>query len=66
MMSQMDLGVQALGASPFKTAELYGYSTDLRSLTQGRATFNTTFSSYQPVPENVQKELVEQLEIVEV
>ena len=47
-------------------AELYGYSTDLRSLTQGRATFNTTFSSYQPVPENVQKELVEQLEIVEV
>jgi elongation factor G len=47
-------------------AELYGYSTDLRSLTQGRATFNTAFSSYQPVPANVQKELVEQLEIVEV
>ncbi|TDI73043.1 MAG: elongation factor G [Bacteroidetes bacterium] len=41
-------------------AELYGYSTDLRSLTQGRATFNTTFSSYQPVPANVQKELVNQ------
>ena len=47
-------------------AELYGYSTDLRSLTQGRATFNTTFSSYQPVPTNVQMELVKQLEIVEV
>jgi elongation factor G len=41
-------------------AELYGYSTDLRSLTQGRATFNTTFSSYQPVPANVQKGLVNQ------
>jgi elongation factor G len=41
-------------------AELYGYSTDLRSLTQGRATFNTAFSSYQPVPANVQKGLVNQ------
>ena len=39
-------------------AELYGYSTDLRSLTQGRATFRSSFSSYQPVPVNVQKELV--------
>lgn len=41
-------------------AELYGFSTDLRSLTQGRATFNSSFSSYQPVPANVQKELVNQ------
>lgn len=47
-------------------AELYGYSTDLRSLTQGRATFSTSFSSYQPVPSNVQMELVQQLEKVEV
>ncbi|GAA4323393.1 elongation factor G [Pontixanthobacter gangjinensis] len=39
-------------------AELYGYSTDLRSLTQGRATFRSSFSTYQPVPANVQKELV--------
>lgn len=38
--------------------ELYGFSTDLRSLTQGRATFKTTFSAYQPVPTNVQKEMV--------
>lgn len=47
-------------------AELYGYSTDLRSLTQGKATFSTKFYSYQPVPSNVQMELVKQLEIVEV
>jgi elongation factor G len=39
-------------------AELYGYSTDLRSITQGRATFSTSFSSYQPVPSNVQNELI--------
>ena len=39
-------------------AELYGYSTDLRSLTQGRATFSSVFSSYQPVPHNIQEELI--------
>ncbi|AVR46351.1 elongation factor G [Christiangramia fulva] len=39
-------------------AELFGYSTDLRSLTQGRATFKSSFSSYQPVPTNIQNELV--------
>lgn len=39
-------------------SELYGYSTNLRSLTQGRATFMSEFSSYQPVPPNVQKDLV--------
>ncbi len=38
--------------------ELFGYSTDLRSLTQGRATFSTKFSAYQAVPTNVQKQLV--------
>jgi elongation factor G len=39
-------------------SELYGYSTGLRSLTQGKATFSSVFSSYQPVPQNIQKELV--------
>jgi len=47
-------------------AELFGYSTDLRSLTQGRATFSSTFSSYQPVPNNVQQQLVKQVETEEV
>lgn len=40
-------------------AELYGFSTDLRSLTQGRATFKSAFSGFQPVPTHVQKDLVE-------
>ncbi len=39
-------------------AELYNFSTDLRSLTQGRATFKSSFSMYQAVPANIQKELV--------
>jgi len=41
-------------------AELYGFSTDLRSLTQGKATFKSTFSGYQSVPTNVQRDLVNQ------
>jgi len=41
-------------------AELYGYSTNLRSLTQGRATFSSEFSSFMPVPFNIQEELIKQ------
>jgi elongation factor G len=41
-------------------AELYGYSTNLRSMTRGRATFNSVFSSFQAVPSNIQKGLVKQ------
>ncbi|MGI9552459.1 MAG: elongation factor G [Aurantibacter sp.] len=39
-------------------AELYGYSTNLRSLTQGKATFNSVFSSFEAVPDNIQQGLV--------
>ena len=45
-------------------AELYGFSTELRSLTKGRATFKTAFYEYQPVPTNVQMDLVKQKELV--
>ena len=38
-------------------AEMYRYSTSLRSQTQGRATFTTNFSSFEPVPSNIQQEL---------
>ena len=33
--------------------EMFGYATDLRSSTQGRATFNMEFSNYAEVPEHV-------------
>ena len=41
-------------------AELFGFSTELRSLTQGKATFSSEFNSYELVPTNVQSELVKQ------
>ena len=41
-------------------AEMYKYSTSLRSQTQGRATFKTTFASFEPVPQNIQNELIKE------
>jgi elongation factor G len=39
-------------------SEMFGYATDLRSRTQGRATYTMQFHSYQQVPENISKEIV--------
>jgi elongation factor G len=39
-------------------AEMFGYATDLRSRTQGRATYTMQFHSYQEVPESVSREIV--------
>jgi elongation factor G len=39
-------------------AEMFGYATDLRSRTQGRATFTMQFHAYQEVPESVAREIV--------
>ncbi len=38
--------------------EMFGYSTDLRSRTQGRANYTMQFDSYQPIPEPIAKEIV--------
>lgn len=40
-------------------AGMFGYSTDLRSLTQGRATYTMQFSSYEPVPNNLKDDILE-------
>ena len=41
-------------------AETFGYSTDLRSMTQGQGVFTMEFSKYKPTPGNIQKEIVEE------
>jgi elongation factor G len=38
-------------------AEMFGYSTDLRSATQGRATYSMEFDHYEEVPKNVSEEI---------
>ena len=39
-------------------AEMFGYATDLRSATQGRATYTMEFSRYAPAPNNVAQEII--------
>jgi len=41
-------------------AELHRYSTQLRSMTQGRATFIRKFARYAPVPRDVQDKVIKQ------
>ncbi|MEM9143084.1 MAG: elongation factor G [Bacteroidota bacterium] len=57
------LGIDSVGRYQILTcnapeAELYGYSTHLRSLTQGKATFSSVFSTFRSVPTSVQQQLV--------
>jgi elongation factor G len=42
-------------------AEMFGYSTDLRSATQGRATFTMQFTAYDRVPENLAKTVISRI-----
>jgi elongation factor G len=39
-------------------ADMFGYATDLRSRTQGRATYTMQFHAYNEVPESISKEIV--------
>jgi elongation factor G len=39
-------------------SEMFGYSTDVRSKTQGKATFTMEFACYRPVPSSIQEQIV--------
>ncbi|CAM3571745.1 elongation factor G [Arcobacter aquimarinus] len=39
-------------------SEMFGYSTDLRSMSQGRATYSMIFDNYSEVPRNVSEEII--------
>ncbi len=39
-------------------AQMFGYATDLRSATQGRATYSMQFSNYEQAPKSVSEEIV--------
>jgi len=51
-------GTSHLVRAQVPLAEMFGYATDLRSRTQGRATYTMQFHSYQEVPDAVSKEIV--------
>ena len=59
IISAMDArpGVQVVTASA-PLAAMFGYATDLRSATQGRATFTMEFSRYEPVPASLSEAII--------
>jgi elongation factor G len=42
-------------------SEMFGYSTDLRSMTQGRATYSMHFSHYEEAPKTVSEEVISKI-----
>ncbi len=48
-------------ASYVPLSNMFGYVTDLRSITQGRAVFHMEFSKYQQVPSSVETEILEKV-----
>ena len=53
-----DLGGGKIVHAYVPLAEMFGYSTDLRSKTQGRGNYSMFFEKYEPVPKNVQEKLL--------
>ncbi|GAB6074239.1 elongation factor G [Nautilia lithotrophica] len=41
-------------------SEMFGYSTDLRSMTQGRGTYSMVFDHYEEVPHNIAEEIIKE------
>lgn len=56
--TEMRGNMQAIkGETPL--GEMFGYATNLRSMTEGRGTFTMEFSNYAPLPDNLAQELKE-------
>ena len=53
-----DIGGGKLVKAFVPLAEMFGYSTDLRSRTQGRGNYSMFFEKYEPVPKNVQEKVL--------
>ena len=57
MNAESRFGMQVIDAE-IPLAQMFGYATDLRSLTQGRGTFTMEFGYYEQVPKNITEEIV--------
>jgi len=58
IQSQEDRGGTQIINARVPLSEMFGYATDLRSSTQGRATYSMHFDRYEPAPSNVSEEVV--------
>src|SRR5437660_1021762 len=62
IQSQEDRGGTQIIQSRVPLSEMFGYATDLRSRTQGRATYSMHFDRYEPAPQNVSEEVVARMQ----
>ena len=53
-----DLGGGKIVRAYVPLSEMFGYSTDLRSKTQGRGNYSMFFEKYEPVPKSVQEKVI--------
>ena len=53
-----DIGGGKMGKAYVPLAEMFGYSTDLRSRTQGRGNYSMFFEKYEPVPKSIQEKVL--------
>jgi elongation factor G len=58
IQAQEDRGGTQIIQARVPLSEMFGYATDLRSSTQGRATYSMHFDRYEPAPQNVSEEVV--------
>jgi elongation factor G len=59
-MDNRDGGLQVVKAQ-VPLAEMFGYSTDLRSATQGRANFTMQFAAYDRVPDHISEKIIKRI-----
>ena len=62
IQSQEDRGGTQIIQARVPLSEMFGYSTDLRSRTQGRATYSMHFDRYEQAPPNVSEEVVARMQ----
>jgi elongation factor G len=62
IQSQEDRGGTQIVQARVPLSEMFGYATDLRSRTQGRATYSMHFDRYEPAPQNVSEEVVARMQ----
>jgi elongation factor G len=62
IQSQEDRGGTQIISARVPLSEMFGYATDLRSRTQGRATYSMHFDRYEPAPSNVSEEVVARMQ----
>ena len=58
IQSMDDIGGGKMVTAMVPLAEMFGYSTELRSSSQGRGNYSMFFEKYEPVPKNVQEKVV--------